>query len=247
MTIKQTKNTILFLGLFLLAGPAIAQQKPAVNTPEEKPVFKTLKEKQSYAMGTEMLRNLKRQKFDFDLNFVIRGMKDADAGGKLALTDDETLEMLNISASEARMMKTGDQLVAGLENKKAEEEFLAQNESKEGVVKLPSGLQYKIIKDGNGKKPTSEDSVQVNYRGTLVDGAQFENTYESGKPASIKVSDPHVIAGLREALKLMPAGAKWQLFIPSRLAYGQRPSGKGIGPYSMLIYELDVLSIQSNP
>jgi FKBP-type peptidyl-prolyl cis-trans isomerase FklB len=244
MRIKQMTNAILFFGLFLLAGPVIAQQKPAVHTPEEKPVFKTLKEKQSYAMGIEMLRNLKRQKFDFDLNFVMRGMKDADTGGKLAMTDDEMLEMLNISASEARMMKTSDQLVAGQENKKAEEEFLAQNESKEGVVKLPSGLQYKIIKDGNGEKPTSEESVQVNYRGTLVDGAKFDSTYESGQPATIKVSNPHVIAGLREALKLMPVGAKWQLFIPSRLAYGQRPSGRIIGPYSMLIYELEILSIQ---
>jgi len=178
---------------------------------------------------------------------VIRGMKDAEAGGKLAMADDEMLEMLNISASEARVMKTSDQLIAGQENKKAEEEFLAQNSSKNGIVTLPSGLQYKVLKDGSGKKPTADDTVEVNYRGTLVDGTPFENTYEGSQPFTIKVSNPHVIAGLREALKLMPVGSTWQLYIPSRLAYGQRPSGKVIGPYSMLIYELEVVSIQDKP
>src|ERR1700758_2350614 len=100
------------------------------------------------------------------------------------------------------------------------------------------------MKAGEGKKATAADTVEVNYRGTLVDGTQFENTYAAGQPASIKVADPHVIAGLREALKLMPVGAKWQLVIPSRLAYGQRPAGRVIGPYSMLIYELDLLAIK---
>lgn len=243
MRIELTKSAILFL-LFLPAGSIIAQQNAVHPPPQGKSAFKTLKENESYAMGVEMLRNLKRQRFDFDLNTVILGMKDADAGGKLAMTDDEMLEMLNISASEARMMKTSDQLIAGQENRKAEEEFLAQNHSREGVVTLPSGLQYKVLKAGNGNKPSAADTVEVNYRGTLVDGTQFENTYDAGHPATIRVSDPHVTAGLREALKLMPVGAKWQLFIPSRLAYGQRPSGRVIGPYSMLIYELEVLSIQ---
>jgi FKBP-type peptidyl-prolyl cis-trans isomerase FklB len=246
MRIKQAK-AIIFLELFVFAATAIAQVKPAANTPKEKPAFKTLQAKESYAMGVEMFRNLKRQKFDFDLDMVIRGMKDAEAGGKLAMADDEMMEMLNISASQARVMKTSDQLIAGQENKKAEEEFLAQNSSKSGIITLPSGLQYKVLKDGNGKKPTAEDTVEVNYRGTLVNGTQFENTQDDGQPVTIKVSNPHVIAGLREAVKLMPVGARWQLFIPSRLAYGQRPSGKFIGPYSMLIYELEILSIQDQP
>lgn len=246
MRIEPTKSAILFL-LFLPAGSIIAQQNAGAKKPAEKPALRTLKEKESYAMGVEMLRNLKRQRFDFDLNTVMLGMKDADAGGKLAMTDDEMLEMLNISASEARMMKTSDQLVAGQENRKAEEDFLAQNHSRKGVVTLPSGLQYKVLKEGNGNKPTAADTVEVNYRGTLIDGTQFENTNDAGHPATIRVSDPHVIAGLRETLKLMPVGARWQLFIPSRLAYGQRPSGRVIGPYSMLIYDLELLSIQKKP
>ena len=244
MGVKLTKNWVIILGLALLAAPAIAQEKQAVQTPQEAPALKTLQDKESYAMGVEMLRNLKRQGFDFDLDMVIRGMKDAAAGGKLAMNPEEMLESLNLSASEARVRRTSDLLIAGQDNKKAEEQFIAENKTKPGVVTLPSGLEYKIIKQGNGKKPTADDTVEVNYRGTLVDGTQFENTYDAGQPATISLSAQHVIAGLREALQLMPVGSKWQLFIPSRLAYGQRPAGKVIGPYSMLIYELELLAIK---
>ena len=191
-----------------------------------------------------MLRNLKRQGFDFDLDLVIRGMKDADKGSELALTDQEMLDALNLSASQARVRRTSDQLVAGQENRKREEEFFAENRAQNGVVTLPSGLQYKVLRPGNGQKPAAGDTVQLNYRGTLLDGKQFENTYEAGTPATMKVSDPHVIAGLREALKLMPVGGHWQLFIPSRLAYGQRSAGQLIGPYSALIYDVEILAIK---
>jgi UDP-GlcNAc:undecaprenyl-phosphate/decaprenyl-phosphate GlcNAc-1-phosphate transferase len=244
MGLRVTKAWTIFLGAALLAATAMAQQKPQVKAPEP-PTFKTFQDRESYAMGIEMLRNLKRQGFDFDLDMVIKGMKDANSGGKLALSEEEILESLNISASQARVLRTSDQLVAGQENKKAEVEFLAENKEKKGVVTLPSGLQYKILSgDAEGKKPTPGDTVAVHYRGALLDGTQFESTYSDGHPASIGVSDPHVIAGLREALKLMPVGAKWQLFIPSRLAYGQRPAGTVIGPYSMLIYELELLAIK---
>src|SRR6266567_2548040 len=132
MGIKLTMNWVIVLGVALIAATVIAQQKPEL---------KTLKDKESYAMGVEMLRNLKRQGFDFDLNIVIRGMNDAEAGGKLALTDEEMLESLNISASLARVRKTSDGLIAGQDNKKGEEEFLARNKSQADVVTLPSGLQ----------------------------------------------------------------------------------------------------------
>jgi FKBP-type peptidyl-prolyl cis-trans isomerase len=244
MGIKLMKNWIIILAVAVLATPVIAQQELTVKTPEGKPEIKSFKEKQSYAMGVEMLRNLKRQGYDFDLNIVMLGMKDAFAGDKLALTDEEILENLNISASLVREKKVGNMLDTGLANRKAQEDFIAQNKTKEGVVTLPSGLQYKIIKSANGKHPAAADTVEVHYRGTLVEGTQFESTYDAGKPATINVSDPHVIAGLREALRLMPVGAKWQLFIPSQLAYGQRAAGKLIGPYSMLIYEMELLAIK---
>ena len=223
------------LGLALIAAQVSAQEKPEL---------KTFKDRGSYAMGVEMQRNLLRQGFEFDLDLVIMGLKDAQAGGKLALTADEILESLNISASLTRVKKTSDRLIAGQDNKKEEEEFLAANKAKDGVVTLASGLQYKIVKDGSGKKAAAGDTVQVNYRGDLLNGTQFDSTYDAGKPAPINLSDTHIIAGLREALKLMPVSAKWLLFIPSRLAYGQRGVGKTIGPYAMLIYELELVGIK---
>ena len=237
------KATAIAIGV-LLAVPAIAQQNNSDKPAADKQIFKSYTDRESYAMGVEMLRNLKRQDFKFDLEMLIRGMRDAAAGGQLAMTEDQILESLNISASEARVRRTSDLLEQGQANKKAEEEFLAANSSKQGVVVLPSGLQYRVLKPADGNKPTAQDTVTVNYRGTVLNGAQFENTADAGQPATIYVSDPHVIAGLREALKLMPVGSKWQLFIPSRLAYGQRPAGKEIGPYSMLIYEMELLTIK---
>jgi FKBP-type peptidyl-prolyl cis-trans isomerase len=244
MGLNLMKAGTILLGAWLIAAPGYAQQKPAGTSTKQKQTFTSYKDRESYAMGVEMLRNLKRQGFEFDLDMVMKGLKDAAAGGQLLMTEDELLESLNISASEARVRKTSDQLIDGQANKKAEEEFLAANKAKVGVVALPSGLQYQIIKNGEGKKPSAEDAVEVNYRGTLADGTQFESTYADGQPATIKVSDPRVIAGLREALKLMQVGAKWQVFVPSHLAYGQRPLGKVIGPYSMLVYELEVLAIK---
>jgi FKBP-type peptidyl-prolyl cis-trans isomerase len=228
----------------LLAVPAMAQQKPAEKSAGDKQIFKSYTDRESYAMGVEMLRNLKRQDFQFDLEMLIYGLRDAAAGGQLNMTEDQILESLNVSASEARVRRTSDMLEKGEANKKAEAEFLADNSKKEGVVILPSGLQYKVLRSSEGKKPTAQDTVSVNYRGTVLNGAQFENTADAGGPATMNVSDPHVIAGLREALKLMPVGAKWQLFIPSRLAYGQRSAGKEVGPYSMLVYEMELLGIK---
>ncbi len=191
-----------------------------------------------------MTRNFKRQGFDIDLDLVIRGMKDAQGGDKLLLKNEEIVETLNRFGTEARLKKAGDRLAAGQENKKAGEEFLAANKTREGVVSLPSGLQYKVIKEGAGVKPTKDDTVEVQYRGTLVNGTQFESTYAAGQPKTIEFSDPGVIAGLKEALQIMPVGSTWQLFIPSHLAYGQQGSGRFIGPYSTLILEIELLAIK---
>ncbi len=232
---KIAKTWMTIFGIALIAAQVSAQEKPEL---------KTFKDRGSYAMGVEMLRNLQRQGFDFDMDLVIAGMKDAQAGGKLAMTAEEMLESMNISASLTRVKKTSDRLMTGQDNKKEEEEFLAGNKAKDGVVTLASGLQYKIVKNSNGKKPAAGDTVQVNYRGDLLNGTQFDSTYDAGQPATINLSDTHVIAGLKEALKLMPVGSKWLLFIPSRLAYGQRGIGKAIGPYAMLIYELEIVGIK---
>jgi len=129
-------------------------------------------------------------------------------------------------------------------NKQVGQKFLAANKAKEGVVTLPSGLQYKIIKQGDGPKPTASDTVVTNYRGTLIDGTEFDSSYKRGEPATFPVGQ--VIKGWTEALQLMPVGSKWQLYIPSDLAYGERSPGGEIGPNSTLIFDIELLSIQDN-
>jgi len=129
-----------------------------------------------------------------------------------------------------------------MSNKKEGEDFLAANKSKEGVVTLPSGLQYKVLKEGTGPKPSPADSVVCNYRGTLINGTEFDSSYKRGQPATFPVNG--VIKGWTEALQLMPVGSKWQLFIPPDLAYGQRGAGADIGPNATLIFEVELLSIQ---
>ncbi|MFI5294019.1 MAG: FKBP-type peptidyl-prolyl cis-trans isomerase [Thermodesulfovibrionales bacterium] len=207
------------------------------------PVLTTKKEWNSYSLGVETVKNYKRLGMDIDLDLVIRGMKDADAGRKLLMSAEDIADTMIEFRGEMVAKQRGGRMVAGLDNKKEGQEFLASNKTKEGVVTLPSGLQYKILKAGEGKKPTAEDTVEVYYRGTLINGTEFENNFDTGQPATIKVSDYRVIAGLREAFKLMPVGSKWQLFIPSRLAYVG--GGRGIiGPYATLIYEVELLAIK---
>jgi FKBP-type peptidyl-prolyl cis-trans isomerase len=133
--------------------------------------------------------------------------------------------------------------VAGDANKKEGEAFLADNKSKEGVVALPSGLQYKVLKEGNGPKPTATDSVVCNYRGTLINGTEFDSSTKHGGPATFPVNG--VIKGWTEALQLMPVGSKWQLFVPPDLAYAERGAGGDIGPNATLIFEVELVSIQN--
>ena len=186
-----------------------------------------------------MERNFKRQGFDFDLDLVIRGMKDAQADDKLLLTDEDIKTTLNVFTAQLRWKKAANRLMEGQENKKKGEAFLAENKAKADVVTLPSGLQYKILKAGEGRKPTEADTVECRIRGTLIDGTEFENSGAS--PGTFKVSE--VIPGWREALKLMSVGSKWQLFIPPQLAYGQRGSGR-IGPYETIIYEIELVNVK---
>ncbi len=168
-----------------------------------------------------------------DAAILARGVKDAMAGGKLLLTDDEMKTVLTQLQSEVAHS-------AGAAARKEGEAFLAANKSKEGVVTLPSGLQYKILTAGKGPKPTANDTVTCNYRGTLVNGKEFDSSYKRGEPVSFSVTG--VIGGWTEALQLMPVGSKWQLFIPADLAYGDR--GKGdIAPGETLIFEVELLSI----
>jgi len=235
------------------APAAAAQKAPAAKTgTTTKPrtavpfALKTPKDKASYAIGMNIGKGvaakLKQQPMDVDQAILLRGMKDALAGGKMLLTEEEERTVLMQLSVEARKKQEEQMKLAAGPNKKIGEEFLAANKTKDGVVTLPSGLQYKILTAGTGPKPTAADTVNCNYRGTLIDGTEFDSSYKRGQPASFALNQ--VIKGWTEALQLMPVGSKWQLFIPSDLAYGDPGRGPQIGPGATLIFEIELLSIQ---
>jgi FKBP-type peptidyl-prolyl cis-trans isomerase len=253
-----TKRMSIFsiLVLFLIAGSGCASKKtsaikheadtPQAANTQEGFVFKTPADKMSYSYGVEVARGLKRQGIDFNPDAIAQGMKDVQAGDKLLMSDEQLRTNVAAFQSEVRTKQARARLMAGLDNRKAGEEFMAANKTKEGVVTLPSGLQYKILKAGTGPKPTIDDVVECRYRGTLIDGTEFDSSEHpdnEGGIATFKVSD--VIPGWREALKMMPVGSKWQLFVPPSLAYGQRGTGRLIGPYATLIFEVELVAIKN--
>src|SRR5437588_4885049 len=192
---------------------------------------------------------MKRQGLPVDRALVARGLRDAMAGGKTLMTQDEikaALQQLqgDMMAKQQATMKEQQEKAhaAGEVNRKEGDTFLAANKTKEGVTTLPDGLQYKILKEGTGPKPTATDTVTVNYRGTLINGTEFDSSYKRGQPANFLVSQ--IIKGWTEAVELLPVGSKWQLFIPPDLAYGLRGANPTIGPNSTLIFEVELLSIQ---
>jgi FKBP-type peptidyl-prolyl cis-trans isomerase FklB len=209
---------------------------------EENLVLKNQKDKVSYSIGMAMGKDFKKQSIDIDPDILVKGIKDVLSGGKVLLTDQEMTE--TITALRKELMAKQQEFLKKLaeKNKVEGEAFLAENKKKEGVTTLPNGLQYKVIKAGSGKKPTLTDTVTMNYRGTLIDGTEFDSSYKRGQPATFPVNG--LIPGWTEALQLMEVGSKWQLFIPSNLAYGERGAGRNIGPNATLIFEMELISIQ---
>jgi FKBP-type peptidyl-prolyl cis-trans isomerase len=217
-----------------------------VASSEPSSVTNTPVDKMSYSYGVEIARGLKRQGVEFSPDAIGQGMKDVQRGGKLLMTDEELRTNVAAFQAQVRVKQARSRLLAAQDNKAEGDAFMADNKTKEGVVTLPSGLQYKIIKEGSGPKPTNEDVVECHYRGTLIDGTEFDSSAHSnneGRPAVFKVSE--VIPGWREALKLMPVGSRWQLFVPPSLAYGQRGTGGAVGPYTTLIFDVQLVAIQS--
>jgi FKBP-type peptidyl-prolyl cis-trans isomerase FklB len=258
-----TVAVILMAGM--LPGNALAQETPATTAPASSAAaapakaqtptakthsataakgpapltLKTQKDKFSYALGMssgkKLADSLSKQSIPFDPALMARGLKDGLAGGKTLLTDQEAQAALDGVRNDLIKKQQA-------EGKKEGDDFLAANKGKEGVVVLPSGLQYKILTAGTGPKPTASDTVLCNYRGTLVNGTEFDSSYKRNQPLKISVSG--VIKGWTEALQLMPVGSKWQLFIPSDLAYGESGQ-RGIPPNSTLIFEVELLSIEA--
>lgn len=208
---------------------------------QEKSKLESHKDKISYSVGFSIGNNIKNQPIEVDPDIVVKGIKDALAGSQPLMSEKEIQEAITelrqelVEKQKERMEELAEK------NKKAGEAFLGENKKKEGVVTLPSGLQYKIIAPGTGESPKAIDSVTTHYRGTLIDGTEFDSSYKRGKPVTFKVNG--VIAGWTEALQLMKVGAKWQLFIPSDLAYGNRGAGPHIGPNQTLLFEVELLAI----
>jgi len=225
------------------APPPSTEQIPA--NPDAAKILKTDKDKVSYAIGMNVGRGMRAQSIDVDPDLILRAIKDELAGSPTLLTDAEARMVimgLQKSLHDKQMAAHQAQLDT---NKKAGDAFLAENKTKPDVVTLPSGLQYKIITQGTGPKPTLSDFVVCNYRGTLVDGKEFDNSAKRGQPATFQVG--HVIKGWTEALQIMPVGSKWELFVPADLGYGDAGHGADIGPGETLIFEIELLSIQQKP
>ena len=187
-------------------------------------------------------KNLHRDGVDVDTNLLSQGLKDGLSGSQTELTDQEAQAAVAELQNSLRKKQEEKMQQSGETSKKDGDAFLAANKAKQGVVTLPSGLQYKILTTGTGPKPTATDSVVCNYRGTLIDGTEFDSSYKRGQPATFPVNG--VIKGWTEALQLMPVGSKWQLFVPPDLAYGARGAGNEIPPNSTLIFEVELQSIQ---
>lgn len=219
-----------------MAGVALQAQA------EVRPELKTPREMMSYSIGVDIARNFRRQEIDIDDALLAQGLRDGFGNRPLLLPEKEVRRALNGFRSELRQKTSGQRKLAALDNKRRGKEFLAANKGREGVVTLPSGVQYKVLKTGDGRRPTDADKVLCEYRGTLLDGTEFDRT-EPGKPVTLEVG--RLIPGWKEALRRMPAGSRWQIAIPPKLAYGERGVGSEIGPNETLLFEVELLAVKS--
>ncbi len=207
----------------------------------EKLELKDQKDKESYSLGYQFGQSLKTQGVDVNLDAYVSGVKDFLGGKEPKMTQEEMrttvteLQKRLVVARQAELKKMANQ------NLVQSKSFLEENKKKEGVKTLASGLQYKILSEGSGKTPKATDTVTVHYKGTLINGTEFDSSYKRGQAASFQVNS--VIPGWNEALQLMKEGAKWQLFIPPELAYGERGGGAIIPPNSVLIFEVELISV----
>jgi FKBP-type peptidyl-prolyl cis-trans isomerase len=226
--------------------PEAATPKPAAATtsPTAEPTIQSRKDKISYAFGVDLGRDLRNQKNDLNIDLLLRALKDSLAEKPLLMTDDEVTATLKQLETEQKQDYEHARKMIAEKNRRAGEAFFSENAKKEGVVTLPSGLQYKILKKGDGKTPTLDDKVVCQYKGTLLDGTEFDSSEKRGHAVALPVKG--IMPGWTQALQMMPAGSKWQLFIPPQLAYGEKIVN-GIGPNAMLIFEVEVVSIEDKP
>jgi FKBP-type peptidyl-prolyl cis-trans isomerase len=233
------KSLTAIIGVCLLAGCNQQDSSTTVTSPITSDI-----DKASYSIGLNMGKQMAQIKDNINFDMIRQGMSDAYNQVESKLTEDEikaSLAEFQQRIQKAQMDKAN--LISDA-NKKAGDDFLATNKTAEGVITTDSGLQYKILTEGTGDTPKSTDTVVTHYKGTLIDGTEFDSSYKRGQPASFPVTG--VIKGWTEALLKMQVGSKWQLFVPADLAYGPRGAGKDIGPNSVLIFEIELLEINKD-
>ena len=222
------------LGAILLCAPAFATEVASL---------KTDKDRTNYAIGVNVIKNFQQQGLEIDLDVLVQGMRDAMSGGKLLMSDEDFKKTMHELQNQVRRKQKMAPIIAQREG----QTFLLENGKKKDVVTLASGLQYTVLKEGTGPKPKDADMVLCNYRGTLLNGTEFDRSYP-GKPVTFSVQEGGGIPGLSQALKLMPVGSSWKLFIPPKLAYGERGRlsvvGSPVGPNETIIVEVDLLEIK---
>ena len=221
--------------MIIAAALSVALTASGENKPSQ---LKDLKDKVSYSIGLDLGFNFKKQNLELNPDALLAGVKDALGGKQPLLNENEVKETMTALTKEIE----NKQKALAEQNVKDGEKFLAENKKKEGVKTTASGLQYKVIKEGTGPKPKLTDAVVANYRGTLINGTEFDSSYKRGQPATFPLTG--VIKGWTEALQLMKVGSKYQLFIPPNLAYGDRAMGPALGPNSTLIFEVELVGIQ---
>ncbi|HTP12977.1 MAG TPA: FKBP-type peptidyl-prolyl cis-trans isomerase [Bacteroidota bacterium] len=228
------RNVAVCMVVLLMAWSASPAQKKAE--------LKTQKQKASYGIGMNIGKEFKEQFPEVDVEAMVRGFRDALAGTKMAIPQAE-LDSVMMAFQQDMMQRSSERMATlGAKNLKEGEAYCSENKEKPGVITLPSGLQYRIIKEGTGPKPTPKDTVVCNYRGTLVNGKEFDSSYKHGQPAEFVLGQ--VIPGWIEALQMMPVGSKWELVVPANLAYGERARSADIGPNSTLLFEIELLGIK---
>jgi FKBP-type peptidyl-prolyl cis-trans isomerase FklB len=198
---------------------------------------KTDDEKFSYAIGYQIAESVKRQGMEVDVDSLIQAIRDDLTGTPLRISQPE-MQAAVVAYQQKKFEELSDK------NQKAGKKYLAANKKKPGIVELPSGLQYRIVEEGSGEKPVSSDTVKVHYRGTLIDGTEFDSSYARGEPVTFQIAN--IINGWQQALILMSEGAKWQVFIPPTLAYGSGGAGQNIGPNETLVFEIELVSIEKD-
>jgi FKBP-type peptidyl-prolyl cis-trans isomerase FklB len=228
------KYMVLVAMIAILVVPLLAGAQDAS--------LKTQKDKVSYLLGAQIGNDFKAQQMDVDPDIFSRGLKDSLAGKKPPLSEQEIRDTMMAFQKDIQAKVAVQTQKLAEQNKKEGDAFLAENKKKEGVRTTPSGLQYKVMRQGTGKMPKPTSTVVVNYRGTLLDGREFDSSYKRGETFTTAVNG--VVKGWQEALPLMKEGAKYQIFVPSQLAYGERGAGREIGPNAVLIFEIELITVK---